>query len=134
MESPPSSMSADGRPRNTPPSFVSVIWNKRQPPPGLVTAGMGRTLGGRPDDPTLVDGAGRPRWERIRARPEFGGGIAELIGLTHTGTVAVLCAELDPRLCHRSMVIAPAIAAAALPVLDILANGTVAPHQGPLSL
>lgn len=51
---------------------------------------IGNKLGGKDD------------LEKIRARPEFAEGLAELTALaTQEKRVVILCAEEDPRRCHR---------------------------------
>lgn len=99
---------------------------------GLGYRWLGHSLGGRPDDPALLTGEGEPDWRAITEGDEFRSGIIELLGLTHTGTVVVMCSEVDPRWCHRSTVIAPALEAAGHVVVDILGDGVTSPHQATL--
>ena len=94
---------------------------------------LGSSLGGRPDDDTLYDDSGIPEWVRIRSTARFGGGFAELVGLSKTSIVAIMCAELDPRRCHRTLLIGPELMASGITVVDILGDGSAAPHQSPLA-
>lgn len=106
---------------------------------GLGYRWLGAELGGRPRDPGLYDGRGEDgrgenaggevRWQELARSAAFSGGIEQLIGLARSSTIAVMCSELEPRQCHRSHAIAPALEMAGFEVIDILADGSAAPHQ-----
>ena len=99
---------------------------------GLGYRWLGRTLGGRPSDPELLDAQGRPDPDRVRVAPGFAGGLAEVEGLVATGPLAILCAELDPDRCHRTTLIAPELVALGYRVVHIVADGSTRPYQPPL--
>jgi uncharacterized protein (DUF488 family) len=92
---------------------------------------LGDRLGGRPSDPELLRD-GQPDWAAIGAGAAFAAGLSELEGLTHSATVAIMCSELDPSHCHRSVLIAPVLEERGYRVMHVLADGTAARHQPPL--
>ena len=79
-------------------------------------SGLGyRWVGDRirePDDAELLEGA-----------------IDEIAGLTQTSTVALLCAELEPELCHRATTLAPRLIDRGYGVVHIRADGSGTPHE-----
>lgn len=113
------------------PDFRKRVLERVAAAAGVGYRWLGSSLGGRPDDPSLLTD-GDPDWGRMASTPAFTQGIAELIGLSRTSAVAIMCSELDPRGCHRSLLIAPELVSAGFTVLDILGDGNVAPHQTPL--
>jgi len=67
----------------------------------------GQQLGGRPGGADYYDEDGNLRVNRIVARPDFAESLGELIELTREHEVAILCAEEDPRRCHRHWLLSP---------------------------
>jgi uncharacterized protein (DUF488 family) len=88
---------------------------------------LGRELGGRPDDPTLMKG-GKPDYEAMAKTPAFAAGLARVIEAGTTERVALLCAERDPVDCHRFLLVGRELAARDVNVAHILANGELEPH------
>ena len=78
-----------------------------------------------------INGAWRNRSFRNYAdymqTPEFVAGIDELMALTRTQTVAIMCAEAVPWRCHRSL-IGDALLARGLQVADIMSLTSTKPH------
>lgn len=111
------------------PDFTKRALEEATAAAGIAYRWLGAELGGRPADRGLYDAAGGVRWDDLAATPGFVGGVIQLVGLAQTSTIAVMCSEVDPRRCHRSLIISPALLAAGLEVLDILGDGTLAPHQ-----
>jgi len=95
---------------------------------------MGDALGGRPDDPTLVDAGGALDEAALRRSPRFRAGLTDLAALAVGGAVALLCAEEDPGHCHRSRVVAPALEEMGLQVVHLRHDGTAVPHQDSLGI
>ena len=75
----------------------------------IVYAFLGRELGGRPSDSSLYDLEGRVDYERVRQTRAFREGIERLRHAVEDFTVALLCSEEDPLVCHRGLMIAPAL-------------------------
>ncbi len=94
---------------------------------------LGDRLGGRPSDPSLLR-HGTPDWEKIAASDSFSAGITELEGLIDSSTVVLLCAEVDPSHCHRTLLIAPELERRGYHVMHVLGSGEVDRHQPTLQL
>lgn len=62
------------------------------------------------------------------ATPEFQSALDDLLGSAGEGAVAVMCAEADPRDCHRSL-LADAVTARGWEVLHLLADGSRKRHD-----
>ncbi len=71
-------------------------------PEGVRYVYLGHELGGRPAGDQEHQTAD---YEEMAARPAFGHGVEELLRLRTAGVVCVLCAEEEPRKCHRSRLI-----------------------------
>jgi len=95
---------------------------------------MGDALGGRPDDPTLVDSGGALDESALLRSPRFRAGLMDLAALASGGAVALLCAEEDPGHCHRSRVIAPVLEGLGLQIVHLRHDGTAVPHQDSLGI
>lgn len=81
---------------------------------GVVYRWMGDRLGGKLD----CD------YDERATQADFGEAVAELIALADEQPTAILCAEKDPRDCHRRKLLTPALAARGVDVRHILADGT----------
>lgn len=117
--------------RSQPHSSHAPHYDKHELEGELVAAGisyrwLGDHLGGRPlrpGEPVPIDDP-----ERLAA------GITEATGLARGATSALLCAELDPTHCHRTIGLAPHFEDAGFTVVHILADGTARAHQPTLGL
>ncbi len=116
------------------PDFVKEELEELCAEAGIGYRWLGNHLGGRPVDPALLDAQGHPDFEAIRASTGFAAGIAELEGLARGTIVAVMCAEIDPATCHRTLLIAPELAASGHTVQHILSDGSLALLQPPLGM
>lgn len=85
---------------------------------------LGDRLSGRQQDPALMGPDGKPDWARVSASPAFIDGIAQVASLA-AKKVAVLCAEEDPRRCHRRFLLTPPLVAQGLAVLHIRGDGRI---------
>jgi len=92
---------------------------------------LGRELGARSVDPACHDG-GRVRFPLLAASPLFLRGIDEALRAATERRVALLCAEKEPLDCHRTILVAPALAARGAAVAHILADGSCEPHAASL--
>jgi uncharacterized protein (DUF488 family) len=101
---------------------------------GLAYRWMGDSLGGRPDDPELFTAEGEPDYRRMAGSARFQAGIVNLTALADSGAVAILCSEERPEICHRSLLIAPALIALGYNVVHLRHDGSAEPHQDPLNI
>lgn len=90
---------------------------------------MGDCIGGKPDDPAFLDGAGHVDYGKIAATERFQKGIDRLLdGLARGWRITLLCAEEDPARCHRQWLIARELEQNRnIPVLHIRADGSLIP-------
>ncbi|HZU36324.1 MAG TPA: DUF488 domain-containing protein [Gemmataceae bacterium] len=70
---------------------------------------LGDLLGGRPTDMSVYDASGQVNYERVRATAWFQQGLEKLLRGSEDFVVAMLCAEEDPLVCHRALMIGPAL-------------------------
>lgn len=89
---------------------------------------LGDRLSGRPRDPALMGADGKPDWARVASGPAFIEGIGQVASLAEK-PVAVLCAEEDPRRCHRRFLLTPPLMRLGLTVLHIRGDGRIEPEQ-----
>ena len=118
--------------RTNPVSRWAAFSNRRTLPDLLDRAGvtyfyMGGLLGGKPSDPSCYDADGKPDYWRIRSKPFFQEGIAELVKLAGESLTAIMCSEEDPAKCHRTLLIGPALEEHKVAMLHIRRDGSVQP-------
>ena len=87
---------------------------------------MGESLGGKPEDPSLLDDEGKPDYMKMARDENFVAGIAELADLARRSATAIMCSEEAPVSCHRLRLIAPALEARDVDSLHIRKSGEVA--------
>jgi uncharacterized protein (DUF488 family) len=80
---------------------------------GIAYAWFGAALGGKPRAP----------------EPAFAAGIDELMRVAAAYSTAIMCAERDPRMCHRTHLVAPALLKNGAVVTHILGDGALLPHD-----
>ncbi|WP_374300060.1 DUF488 family protein [Ferrovibrio sp.] len=68
---------------------------------------------------------GKPR----AVEPDFQHGITALIDWAAQGPTAMMCAEADPRHCHRTHLVTPALLLRGVSVVHIQADGALLPHD-----
>lgn len=88
---------------------------------------LGSELGARSDDPACYRG-GRAQYSLIAQTAGFQKGIERLERGASSFRVAVLCAEKDPLLCHRSILIARYLHGHGTKVQHILESGELEAH------
>lgn len=70
----------------------------------------GGGLGGRPRDPQLLDGRGRPDYSKMALRSEFLHDVDLVYDWAREGLrVALLCSEENPDACHRKLLVGEAL-------------------------
>lgn len=102
------------------PELKSAVFRQ-----GLKYLFMGKELGGRPDDRTLYDEAGRVKYSRVAQSPLFLEGLARLLKGIEKYRVALMCSEEDPAGCHRHLLVARVLTMQGIEVGHIRGDGRV---------
>lgn len=95
---------------------------------GIAYVPMDDQLGGQPKDPSLWRGA-RPDYERIARSPAFCEGLDRIEKGSADQNIALMCAEHAPLDCHRCLLVARELKQRGTPVVHILRDGTLQPHD-----
>jgi uncharacterized protein (DUF488 family) len=88
----------------------------------------GRTLGGRPEDPSLYV-RGQASYERMAAIDSFIASLRRIAIAARTTRVVLLCAEADPIECHRFLLVGRCLHARGFDLRHILSNGRLESHS-----
>jgi uncharacterized protein (DUF488 family) len=89
---------------------------------------MGKELGARSDNPhCYLDG--QVQFERLAEEPNFIKGLHRLRNGMQRYRIALLCAEKDPIMCHRTILICRNLRAEDLEIKHILSDGLIEKHQ-----
>ncbi|MEF2074803.1 DUF488 domain-containing protein [Consotaella aegiceratis] len=94
---------------------------------GIAYVHLGRELGARSPDPEHYEG-GRISYERLAESARFQEGIARVIDGAARHRIALMCAERDPIICHRTILVSRALVRRGVAVEHILADGRIEPH------
>jgi len=100
------------------PDFTKAALEEFAASAGFGYRWMGSKLGGKP----------------LATAEVFATGIDEVIGLSRSSQVVLLCAEANPVHCHRDKVLAPALVGRGFEVVHILADGAAMPYQEHLAI
>lgn len=95
---------------------------------GIAYAYLGGELGGRPTDRSCYDADGRVQYDRVADTEQFDDGIRSVIRAADERRVALLCTEKEPLECHRTLLVARALALRGVAVQHILADGALESH------
>lgn len=90
---------------------------------------LGALLGGRPDDPAFYDRHGKVDYALRAEAADFLEGIRQLEALAARKSTALMCAEEDPRRCHRRGLITPVLLAHGIRVVHIRGDGRLEPEE-----
>jgi len=94
---------------------------------GIAYVFLGRELGGRPDNASCyVDG--KVQYRKLAETPVFRKGLERVLRGARSHRIALLCAEAEPLVCHRALLVAQELAGIGIPVNHIHANGTLESH------
>ena len=89
---------------------------------------LGKELGARSEDRSCyLDG--RMQFDRLAQTPLFQSGLARVLHGAVRYRLAVMCAEKEPLECHRTLLVAKALAARDQTVLHIHADGRLETHE-----
>jgi uncharacterized protein (DUF488 family) len=95
---------------------------------GLGYVFLGQELGARSGDPACYR-EGRAQYALMAATTIFERGIERLLGLAENSCVAILCAEKEPLVCHRTILIGRYLHERGVHVRHILEDGSVEAHE-----
>lgn len=115
--------------RSVPSSKYAAQFNQRQLKLSLKDIGikykyMGSSLGGRPEDKSVLSSDGKIIREYIEQKDWYLKGIQDLINLARTSNkVALMCSEENPAHCHRGYIVSNTLIEKGIQVLHIRANG-----------
>ena len=119
--------------RSSPYSRRAPQFNRQSLQQSLTALGIkysfgGRSLGGRPSEPSVYVG-NQVDYELVAQWEPFVSSVRRVgRGASHA-SVALLCAEADPIECHRFLLIGRALRGQGFDVQHILANGTLESHS-----
>ncbi len=83
---------------------------------------LGKELGGRPADQACYEN-GRASYSKMAQTDEFRAGLKRVIQGSMSHRIALMCSEGEPLNCHRTLLVARALAARGLAVVHIEKNG-----------
>ena len=124
--------------RSKPYSRMNPQFNREDleyalPRQGIQYRFLGKELGVRSDDPHTYQG-GKVQYERLAETELFKCGLKRVIrGLKDGYCIALMCAEMEPLECHRTILVARHLASLGVAVSHILADGSLESHDAALS-
>jgi uncharacterized protein (DUF488 family) len=87
---------------------------------------MGDMLGGHPTDPDCYDPqTGKPNYEVMQNKESFQQGLSMLMEGLKKYRICVMCAEEDPSLCHRNLLVGEGLRRRGVQVLHIRGDGRI---------
>ena len=89
---------------------------------------LGEELGGRPQNPALIDGDGRVLYGRLAETPPFQSGLRRLHLLLKEGPTAIMCSEEDPVGCHRRLLIGRVLDECGVKMVHLRRSGSEQPE------
>ena len=127
-------ITAVGDVRSNPHSRMNPQFNRELLKAVLTAAGiayvfLGRELGARSEDPACYTN-GKVKYERLAQTVLFRAGLERVREGMRRYRLALMCAEKEPLVCHRGILVSRHLEAAGIPVRHILADGSVESHTG----
>jgi uncharacterized protein (DUF488 family) len=119
--------------RSSPYSGHNPQFNREPLREALKGAGMqyvflGKELGARSDDPSCyVDG--KVQYDRLARTDLFQQGLSRLQKGMESYRVALMCAEKDPLMCHRTILVCRQFRSDGVDIKHILASGKIEPNN-----
>ena len=94
---------------------------------------LGGELGGRPADRSCYDAYGRVLYDRVAATDSFDDALRRVMRVADENRLVLLCSEKEPLECHRTLLVARALADRGFDVAHILADGSLESHDDAMS-
>ena len=95
---------------------------------GIAYAFVGKELGARPGDPSCYE-RGQVQYGRLAATVLFKAGLDRVMAASHKYRIALMCAEKEPLVCHRTLLVGQALKGRGVNLVHILANGDIEPDD-----
>ena len=95
---------------------------------GIAYMFLGHALGGRPDDPSCYEN-GRVRYDRLARTALFREGLERVVQSATSERIALMCAEKEPLVCHRTILVGRSLVEQGVAMSHILADGTLESHD-----
>jgi len=95
---------------------------------GIAYVYLGKELGPRSDDPGCYEN-GKVQYDRLAKTDLFHEGIKRVKDGMKSFCIALMCAEKDPVMCHRTILVCRALEAEGLVICHILEDGSVESHE-----
>lgn len=92
---------------------------------GISYLDMGKYLGGRPDDKTVLNIENKIEEDLIERKEWYINSIMRLINLSKESKVAIMCSEENPNNCHRGYIITHTLLKNSEEVSHIRGNGKI---------
>lgn len=109
------------------PHFNQAALQKSLAAVDIAYVSLGDNLGARPDEPSCyVDGMAR--YDLISATKGFATGLNRLIQGAKQYQITLMCAEQDPIVCHRAILVCPHLKKTDLQINHIHKNGDLESH------
>ena len=99
---------------------------------GVAYEYVGEELGGRPVDPSCYDENGQVIYGSVAKTDLFKDALDRVIRTAHERHVALMCAEKEPLECHRTLLVARALAEQGIAVEHIHADGGLESYDAAL--
>lgn len=119
--------------RGQPFSRYNPQFNRERFRASLAEAGIdyvwyGEALSGRPKDQAVLAPDGTIDWDLVRSKPTFQKQVRDLFLRAADIPTAIVCAEEDPKRCHRRFLVAPALMELGAEILHIRGDGRIEPE------
>lgn len=123
--------------RSHPYSRFNPQFNRERVRADLRTAGMacaflGRELGARSEDSSCYVN-GKVQYDLLVRTPLFQEGLSRLVQGIDSYRIALMCAEKDPLICHRAVLVCRHLATHGIGAQHILEDGRIESHEAALS-
>ena len=110
------------------PQFNRDVLEKSLAAHGITYVFLGRELGARSDDRSCYEN-GRVQYARLARTDSFHSGMERVVRDANDYRLALMCAEKEPLECHRTLLVARALAEIGIVVQHILPDGRLESHE-----
>ena len=108
--------------------FNRDVFSQKLNEKGVKYVFLGRELGGRSKNPLCYEN-GQVRYSQLARRQEFRNGLDRLKKGALEYRIAIVCAEREPLVCHRTILVSPVLDKEGLSIKHIHADGRLESHM-----